>query len=206
MLRFSDGHGGSTSSSYPPEKFGSSVTMGGGSLYANNGSDISCHYGGGVLASHDSNHGGFAQQAYVSGWMYVNEHGQLCGPYAQQQLDEGLSTGFLPDELLVYPVINGTLTNPVCLKYIKDLPNPCWPVNSLTMTPSISMGRMISFSSSHGQGTSSSLSTLHPNHDDYVQDSVAQPTATFDAHSCGLQNPNTGIAKHAISRLSVVWM
>lgn len=201
---FSDGHGDSTSSSYLLEKFGSSVTMDDSSLSANNSSDISCPYGVGMMTDHDSHRGGYSQQAYVSGWMYVNENGQLCGPYAQQQLDEGLSTGFLPEELLVYPVINGTLTNPVYLKYIKNLPNSGWSVNSLTMTPSVSMDRTVSFPSSHGQGTFSSLSTLHPNQDEHARYSVAQPIATFGAHFCGSQNPNTRIAKHAISRLSVL--
>ncbi|KAL0916044.1 hypothetical protein M5K25_013526 [Dendrobium thyrsiflorum] len=199
-----DGHGGSSSSSYLPEKFGSSVTMGGGSLSANNSSDISWSYGGGTMAGHDNNHGGYAQQTYVNGWMYVNETGQLCGPYTQQQLDEGLSTGFLPEQLLVYPVINGTLTNPVYLKYIKHLSNSCWTVNSQTMTPSASMGSTVYCSATHGQGTSSTLSSLYPKHDDHVQHSVAQPTATFGSHSCGSQNPNTGIAKNTTSRLSAL--
>ncbi|KAI0503946.1 hypothetical protein KFK09_014893 [Dendrobium nobile] len=201
---FSDGHGGSSSSSYLPEKFGSSVTMEGGSLSANNNSDISWSYGAGTMAVHDNNHGGYAQQTYVNGWMYVNETGQLCGPYTQQQLDEGLSTGFLPEQLLVYPVINGTLTNPVYLKYIKHLSNSCWSVNSQTMTPSASMGSTVYCSAPHGQGTSSTLPSLYPKHDDHAQHSVAQPTATFGSHSCGSQNPNTGIAKNATSRLSAL--
>ncbi|XP_039065638.1 histone-lysine N-methyltransferase ATXR7-like isoform X2 [Hibiscus syriacus] len=61
--------------------------------------------------------------SYVSGWMYVNEHGQMCGPYIQQQLYDGLSTGFLPDELPVYPIVNGTLINPVPLKYFRQFPD-----------------------------------------------------------------------------------
>lgn len=61
--------------------------------------------------------------AIVSGWMYVNEHGQMCGPYIHEQLYEGLSTGFLPDELPVYPVLNGTLNNSVPLKYFKQFPD-----------------------------------------------------------------------------------
>lgn len=172
-------------------------------MSANNSSDISWPYGGGTMAGHDRNHGGYTQQVYVSGWMYVNENAQLCGPYTQQQLDEGLSTGFLSEELLVYPVINGTLTNPVYLKYIKHLSNSCLSVNYLTMTPSASMGCTVYFPASHGQGTSSSLSTLHTKHE-HVQYSVGQSTATFGAHLCGSQYPNTGSAKQAISRLSVL--
>ncbi|KAK3187910.1 hypothetical protein Dsin_027471 [Dipteronia sinensis] len=65
----------------------------------------------------------YVPPATVSGWTYVNESGQMCGPYIQQQLFEGLSTGFLPDELLVYPVVNGTLINPSPLKYFKLFPD-----------------------------------------------------------------------------------
>ncbi|KAE9598707.1 putative histone-lysine N-methyltransferase chromatin remodeling SET family [Lupinus albus] len=61
--------------------------------------------------------------AFVSGWMYVNEHQQMCGPYIKEQLYEGLTTGFLPHELLVYPLINGALMNPVPLNYFKQFPD-----------------------------------------------------------------------------------
>ncbi|XP_021774411.1 histone-lysine N-methyltransferase ATXR7-like [Chenopodium quinoa] len=60
---------------------------------------------------------------FVTGWMYLNEQGQMCGPYIQQQLFEGLTTGFLPEELLVYPIQNGTLLNPVQLKLFKQYPD-----------------------------------------------------------------------------------
>ncbi|KAL0557349.1 hypothetical protein IC582_005885 [Cucumis melo] len=71
----------------------------------------------------DKGFSGYSLPTCVSGWMYVNEQGQMCGPYIQEQLHEGLSTGFLPDELLVYPVFNGALTNPVPLKYFKQFPD-----------------------------------------------------------------------------------
>ncbi|GJR10201.1 histone-lysine N-methyltransferase ATXR7 isoform X1 [Tanacetum coccineum] len=66
---------------------------------------------------------GYAQPGYVSGWMYVNEQGTYCGPYIQEQLYEGLSTNYLPEELHVYPVINGNLGNPVSLKYFQQYPD-----------------------------------------------------------------------------------
>ncbi|KAL0440577.1 UNVERIFIED_CONTAM: Histone-lysine N-methyltransferase ATXR7 [Sesamum latifolium] len=66
---------------------------------------------------------GYGSPAYVSGWMYVNQNGQMCGPYIQHQLYEGLYTGFLPDELPVYPVLNGNLLNPVPLNYFKQFPD-----------------------------------------------------------------------------------
>lgn len=58
----------------------------------------------------------------MTGWMYVNQDGQMCGPYIQEQLYEGLATGFLPEELHVYPILNGTLINPVPLKYFRQFP------------------------------------------------------------------------------------
>lgn len=73
--------------------------------------------------SHQSFRGFVQQPDFVSGWMYVNEHGQMCGPYIKEQLYEGLTTGFLPFELPVYPVINGTIMNSVPLNYFKQYPD-----------------------------------------------------------------------------------
>ena len=66
---------------------------------------------------------GHSPPSFVSGWMYLNENGQMCGPYIQQQLYEGLSTGFLPEDLPVYPIANGILINPVPLNYFKQFPD-----------------------------------------------------------------------------------
>ncbi|KAA8514717.1 hypothetical protein F0562_017896 [Nyssa sinensis] len=77
---------------------------------------------GGTSYKPESN-AAYASPAFVGGWMYVNEQGQMCGPYIQEQLYEGLSTGFLPEELPVYPIINGTLISPVPLKYFKQFPD-----------------------------------------------------------------------------------
>lgn len=81
----------------------------------------SCSIGG--TTCQDNNYSGYPQAVAVNGWMYYNECSQLCGPYIQEQLYEGLSTGFLPEELLVYPVVNGSLLNPVPLKYFKEFPD-----------------------------------------------------------------------------------
>ncbi|KAL4650567.1 hypothetical protein ACB092_01G096400 [Castanea dentata] len=88
-----------------------------------NGSDVpqSCNTGG--TSYPDKSYNVYVPPAFVSGWMYINEQGQMCGPYIQEQLYEGLSTGFLPDELPVYPVVNGALINPVPLKYFKQFPD-----------------------------------------------------------------------------------
>ncbi|XP_027903109.1 histone-lysine N-methyltransferase ATXR7 [Vigna unguiculata] len=78
----------------------------------------------GNISHMDQSFCGYVQQpALVSGWMYVNESGQMCGPYIKEQLYEGLTTGFLPSELPVYPVINGTIMNPVPLNYFKQFPD-----------------------------------------------------------------------------------
>lgn len=66
---------------------------------------------------------GYGSRAFVTGWMYVNQNGQMCGPYIQQQLYEGLYTGFLPEELPLYPILNGNLLNPVPLNYFKQFPD-----------------------------------------------------------------------------------
>ncbi|KAJ0764934.1 putative [histone H3]-lysine(4) N-trimethyltransferase chromatin remodeling SET family [Helianthus annuus] len=68
-------------------------------------------------------HVGYTQPAYVSGWMYVSEQGQYCGPYIQEQLFEGLSTNYLPEDLPVYPILCGNLGNPVPLKYFQQFPD-----------------------------------------------------------------------------------
>lgn len=77
----------------------------------------------GNISFQDQSHPGYGQPGFVSGWMYVNEQGQMCGPYIQEQLYEGLTTGFLPVELPVYPIINATLMNPVPLNYFKQFPD-----------------------------------------------------------------------------------
>lgn len=87
--------------------------------HANGGIETALHLNGDVTKTYT----GYAQPGYVSGWMYVNEQGQYCGPYIQEQLYDGLSTNFLPEELNVYPVINGNLGNPVPLKYFRQYPD-----------------------------------------------------------------------------------
>ncbi|KAI3735776.1 hypothetical protein L6452_15289 [Arctium lappa] len=47
----------------------------------------------------------------------------MCGPYIQEQLYEGLSTSFLPEDLPVYPILQGSLVNPVPLKYFRQFPD-----------------------------------------------------------------------------------
>eukprot|EP01018_Ginkgo_biloba_P031880 Gb_04139 [translate_table: standard] len=58
----------------------------------------------------------YAVFAPLGEWMYVNDCGEMSGPYTQKQLSEGLATGFLPEELPVYAVLDGGLAEPVQLK------------------------------------------------------------------------------------------
>ncbi|XP_042406071.1 histone-lysine N-methyltransferase ATXR7-like isoform X1 [Zingiber officinale] len=73
-------------------------------------------------------------QFSISGWMYVNQNGHMCGPYSQEQLIEGLSSGFLPEELPVYPVINGSISTSVTLKYLKQFSSPRYYPSSVDAT------------------------------------------------------------------------
>ncbi|KAK4767770.1 hypothetical protein SAY87_002911 [Trapa incisa] len=125
-----------------------------------------CTSGG---SSHQGkSYSGHAQVPIVSGWMYMNEQRQMCGPYLQQQLYEGLSSGFLPDELPVYPVYNGSYLNPVPLKYFKQFPDhvssgfvylsahtSCTAVPATTMINSSSETRLHAESHSLGPNPSS---------------------------------------------------
>ncbi|KAH0909950.1 hypothetical protein HID58_033271 [Brassica napus] len=77
--------------------------------------------GGGGGGTHKSEVPGY-NTMYASGWMYVNQQGEMSGAYTQQQLFDGLSSGFLPEDLLVYPTINGYMHNSVPLKYFKQFP------------------------------------------------------------------------------------
>ncbi|XP_019425745.1 PREDICTED: histone-lysine N-methyltransferase ATXR7 isoform X2 [Lupinus angustifolius] len=89
----------------------------------NSGNIPMCSVTGNVSHVDQSFCGYMQQPDFVSGWMYVNENGQMCGPYIKEQLYEGLTTGFLPHELPVYPLMNGRLMNHVPLNYFKQFPD-----------------------------------------------------------------------------------
>uniref|UniRef100_A0A7N0T053 [histone H3]-lysine(4) N-trimethyltransferase n=1 Tax=Kalanchoe fedtschenkoi TaxID=63787 RepID=A0A7N0T053_KALFE len=85
--------------------------------------DITQGFNVGQISRFENGSYGYRPPFTVTGWMYVNEQGQMCGPYIQGQLYEGLSTGFLPEDIPVYPVVNGTLLNSVPLKYFRQFPD-----------------------------------------------------------------------------------
>lgn len=86
----------------------------------------------------DTGHG-HGTPGHVTGWMYINQDGRMCGPYIPQQLCEGLSSGFLPEELPVYPIVNGNFVNPVPLKFFIQFPDhvPTGFVHLSVAVPSI---------------------------------------------------------------------
>jgi hypothetical protein len=62
----------------------------------------------------------YAQHQPLEGCMYMNEYGQMCGPYPPEQLYGGLSTGFLPQNLAIYAMVGGKMANPVPLSFLKQ--------------------------------------------------------------------------------------
>lgn len=153
-----------------------------------NSSDIQpvCNSGG--TSYQDKSYSGYMppSPSFVSGWMYVNEQGQMCGPYIQQQLYEGLSTGFLPDELPVYPVVNGALINPIPLKYFKQFPNHVATGFAYMSLGSISSASTPtnSLKSCNGDLATSSIPTpIATSYPDLQNDSTSQANSNTDFSS-----------------------
>jgi hypothetical protein len=88
----------------------SSVDNGGG-IYPQTGAGYSDGQNGYVA---------YPQHQPLEGCMYMNEHGHMCGPYAPKQLYEGLSTGFLPQDLAIYALVGGKMVNPVPLSLLEQ--------------------------------------------------------------------------------------
>ncbi|XP_042397744.1 histone-lysine N-methyltransferase ATXR7-like isoform X1 [Zingiber officinale] len=107
------------------------AAVGGISPSSNYGSNISLSQGTCVPLKDGSASAEYGQ-FFVSGWMYINEDGHMCGPYSQEQLSEGLSSGFLPEELPIYPVAHGSFMNPVPLKYLRRLSNSVCDASSFS--------------------------------------------------------------------------
>ncbi|KAL9238476.1 hypothetical protein vseg_012892 [Gypsophila vaccaria] len=116
---------------------------------------------GGIVCSNE-NDTVFGSTDVVSGWMYLNEVGQMCGPYISQQLLEGLSSGFLPDELPVYPVLNGALSVAVPLKFFKEYPDHISSGFTYLSRPTSDASKGTNSRSSHMQD-------IRPNHQGPVQ-------------------------------------
>ncbi|KAL6180759.1 hypothetical protein ACLB2K_047418 [Fragaria x ananassa] len=179
-----------------------------------NSSDIQpvCNSGG--TSYQDKSYSGYMppSPSFVSGWMYVNEQGQMCGPYIQQQLYEGLSTGFLPDELPVYPVVNGALINPIPLKYFKQFPN-----HVATGFAYLSLGSISSAStptkslkSCNGDLATSSIPTpIATSYPDLQNDSTSQANSNTDFSSKLIlkpEAPNQDTSYQSLSSKESCWL
>jgi len=92
----------------------------------------------GDSAGRNGTHGAYLQHQYLEGCMYMNEHGQMCGPYPPEQLYEGLSTGFLPQNLAIYAVFGGKTADPVPLSFLKQFLSQ-WNFGATVSTPNAPM-------------------------------------------------------------------
>lgn len=96
------------------------VAMQGNICPVNNGGGIYSQSGMGYSNGQNGTYGAYPQHQPFEGCMYVNEHGQMCGPYAPKQLYEGLSSGFLPQDLAIYALVGGQMVNPVALSFLEQ--------------------------------------------------------------------------------------
>ncbi|KAL5713686.1 [histone H3]-lysine(4) N-trimethyltransferase [Ranunculus cassubicifolius] len=140
----------------------------------------------------------YVQPVSVSGWMYINECGQMCGPYIPEQLQEGLSTGFLPEELPVYPVVNGALIKSVPLKFLRQFPEHIatgfayWNTNVPTVLGESTLGN----GSYTGQVTSNQQVKSADCDATSIVQSVSQLTPSavnYNGYSYEMQSSNGGI-------------
>ncbi|XP_062204737.1 histone-lysine N-methyltransferase ATXR7 isoform X2 [Phragmites australis] len=94
--------------------------------------------GHGYSAGQNGMQSAYLEHQALEGCMYVNEHGQMCGPYSPEQLYEGLSTGFLPQDLAIYALFGGKTANPVPLSFLKEFLSQ-WNFGTAVSTPNESM-------------------------------------------------------------------
>ncbi|KAL6626751.1 hypothetical protein ACP70R_030477 [Stipagrostis hirtigluma subsp. patula] len=94
-------------------------------------------------AGQNGTHSVYLQHQTFDGCMYMNEHGQMCGPYSPEQLYEGLDTGFLPQDLAIYAVFGGKMASPVSLRFLKQFLSQ-WNFGPAVCTPNGSMEKVTS--------------------------------------------------------------
>lgn len=166
----------------------------GNSLSSNN--HCSTHQPSNGGPSHSMTTSGYSQNTSVSGWAYSNEHGQMCGPYIQEQLSEGLSTGFLPADLPVYPIINGSLMNPIALKHIGQLGCPAYCGTSgfpITVSQSSASHNILLITQSRDLGSTANYSPLTA----YVRESANQIQVSHGSCVSGTHVSNMETGNHA---------
>lgn len=102
----------------------------------NNG--VICPQSGiGYSSSQNGAQAAYLQHQHFEGCMYMNEAGQMCGPYPPEQLYEGLSSGFLPQNLAIYAVFAGKTADPVHLIFLKQFLSQ-WNFGAMASTPNAS--------------------------------------------------------------------
>lgn len=171
--RCSDGHASPSSSCHHQEKDGLCATVM-GSLEITDGT--------GGLAGQTNSHGGYTHSS-VSGWVYFSKHGQMHGPYLREQLCSCLSSGFLSEDLPVYPMVNGNVTSSVPLKYLKHFPE-----HALSA---------VNFPATVPNGTNNPIVSLPVS-------SKPETHAVYDNRSSGLQKEKMAFPNSVSSRLLVV--
>ncbi|THU50634.1 hypothetical protein C4D60_Mb06t22350 [Musa balbisiana] len=173
-----------------PVEVGSYAAMEGSSQSLVNSSEISLPHGTSHTPPQNGACGGYAQFSVV-GWMYVNENGNMCGPYSQGQLIEGLSSGFLPEELPIYPVVNGSVMNAVALKYLKQFSSPIYSASRVAGAASSQTSELARRNSlPYEVDESVSYSSLYS-----TQPSEARLTISYGAQSSEQGLTNTGMIK-----------
>ncbi|XP_074379948.1 histone-lysine N-methyltransferase ATXR7 isoform X1 [Apium graveolens] len=136
----------------------------------------------------------YASPAFVNSWMYVNAEGQLCGPYIQEQLYEGLSSGFLPEDLSVYPILNGSLINSVPLNYFKQFPDHV-ATGFAYLPGSISGVQTPAYCQTYpGSDFPSNTQELATTSGSYVSQTAYPAYVSFSNHNSNSQDLNTGEA------------
>lgn len=114
----------------------------------------------GMIAGQNMNHGSCSTGSYVTGWSYFNENGKMCGPYVPEQLYEGLANGFLPEDLPIYPIVNGNPADGLQLKYLSYYVNQMYWGNNMLTVPPVGSGNVpVSQSYPIGQTTECSFTT-----------------------------------------------
>lgn len=184
LHRCSDENNGPSLSCDPWEKDGSYIPTVGSAQITNNTSGFASQNGG---------HGGYTPTCSVNGYMYYSELGQMCGPYSREQMCSGLSSGLFTEDLPVYPMINGNVTNSVPLQHLKHLTEyASGTAHFPTNMPSCTNSPTAVFSVSPKQKR-----TLHSG------DLVPQTCSAYNDQSSKLPKENIGLPNLASSRLSL---
>uniref|UniRef100_A0ACD6AQC3 Uncharacterized protein n=3 Tax=Avena sativa TaxID=4498 RepID=A0ACD6AQC3_AVESA len=118
--RCSERHQIASCSGDQPQSSGLFVAMQENVCSVDNSGGIYPQSGMGYLNGQNGTYIAYPQNQPLEGCMYMNEHGHMCGPYAPKQLYEGLSTGFLPQDLAVYALVSGKMVNPVPLSLLEQ--------------------------------------------------------------------------------------